>query len=115
MAAVESLYRRLQRLKTLRQPHEQVWRDCFDHSWPIRGSGLQGSQPLDAQQAMDRKARLLHSVSTDAGRTLAAAIVSGAVPSSSVWALLDVTGADADGKKWLDEKGKQLVRPVHRR
>jgi len=113
MSDVIALKRRLTRLKQLRQPHEQTWRDCFDHSWPIRGSGLQGSQPLDAQQAMDRKARLLHSVSTDAGRTLAAAIVSGAVPSSSVWALLDVTGADDEARQWLEDKGKQLHEEVH--
>jgi hypothetical protein len=49
---------------------------------------------MDAQQALDRKARLLHSAATDAGRTLAAALVSGATPSSTVWGLLDVTGAD---------------------
>lgn len=112
-AAVELLNRRLQRLKQLRQPHEQTWLDCFDHSFPIRGSGLQGGAPLDAQQAMDRKARLLHSVATDAGRTLAAAIVSGATPSSSVWALLAVSGADAEGQRWLDEAAKQLHEEIH--
>jgi hypothetical protein len=113
VANVDALHKRLQRLTTLRQPHESVWRDCFDHSFPIRGSGLQGGQPLDAQQALDRKARLLHSASTDACRTLAAAIVSGATPSSSVWALLAVTGADDEGEQWLDEKGKQLHEEIH--
>ncbi len=112
-ASPELLNRRLQRLKTLRQPHEQVWRDCADHSFPIRGSGLEGGQPLSADQAMDRKAKLLHSVATDAGRTLAAAIVSGATPSSSVWALLNVTGVDAEGMRWLDEAGKQLHEEIH--
>lgn len=113
MADVAALQRRLERLKTLRQPHEQVWADCFDHSFPIRGSGIHTKSPLDAQQAQDRRSRLLHSVATDAGRTLAAAIVSGAVPSSSVWALLTVSGSDEAGKSWLDEKGKQLHEEVH--
>lgn len=112
-ASVQALHRRLQRLKQLRQPHESVWAECFDHSFPIRGSGLQGGAPLDAQQALDRKARLLHSIATDAGRTLAAAIVSGATPSSSVWALLAVAGADHQGQQWLDDKGKQLHEEVH--
>jgi len=113
MASVEALARRLARLEEIRRVHEPVWRDCFDHTWPIRGSGLQGGDPLDAQQALDRKARLLHSISTDAGRTLAAAVVSGAVPSSSVWALLAVSGANDLGKTWLDEKGKQLHEEIH--
>lgn len=113
MAAVAQLVKRLQRLKTLRQPCEAVWRDCFDHSFPIRGSGLQGGAPMDAQQAADRKARLLHSAATDAGRTLAAALVSGATPSSSVWGLLDVSGADEAGKRWLDDVAKQLHEEIH--
>jgi hypothetical protein len=113
MADVAALRRRLNRLKELRQPHESVWRDCFDHSFPIRGSGLEGGQPLDARQAIDRKSKLLHSAATDAGRTLAAAIVSGATPSSSVWGLLSVTGAKDDGLRWLDEKGKQLHEEIH--
>lgn len=111
--STHALVKRLERLKTLRQPHEPLWRDCFDHSFTVRGSGLQGSAPLDAQQAMNRKAQLLHSVATDAGRTLAAAIVSGATPSSSVWALLGVTGSDDEGQRWLDEKGKQLHEEIH--
>ena len=56
--------------------------------WPA------GRRPMDASQAMERKAKLLHSAATDACRTLAAAVVSGATPSSSVWALLSVSGSD---------------------
>ena len=37
----------------------------------------------------------------------------GATPSSSIWALLDVTGADGEGRRWLDEKGKQLHEEIH--
>lgn len=110
---VDALCKRLTRLEQLRQPHEPVWLDCFDHSFPIRGTGLDGGAPLNAQQALDRKSRLLHSAATDAGRTLAAAVVSGATPSSSIWALLDVSGADGEGRRWLDEKGKQLHEEIH--
>ena len=112
-ANIAHLHRRLQRLVELRGPHESVWRDCFDHSFPMRGSGLQGGAPMDASQAMERKAKLLHSAATDACRTLAAAVVSGATPSSSVWALLSVSGSDPEGDRWLDEAGKQLHEEVH--
>lgn len=111
---VAVLHKRLQVLETLRQVHEPVWLDCFDYSWPIRGSGLQGGAPLDAQQAMDRKARLLHTVATEGGRTLAAAVVSGATPSSSVWALLSAMGGtDEAGKAWLEWAGKMLHEEIH--
>ena len=36
----------LSTLKSLRSPHESVWRDCFDHSYPIRGSGFCTEQIL---------------------------------------------------------------------
>lgn len=113
-ADVASLHKRLERLKQLREPHEKVWRDCLDHSFPLRGSGLDGRSPMDAKDSQELKAKLLHTAATDAGRTLAAAIVSGAVPSSSVWALLGTAGqSDDEGEAWLDEKGKQLHEEVH--
>jgi hypothetical protein len=65
MADVAALKKRMQRLVDLRLPHEHVWRDCFDHSFPLRGSGLNVSNPMTLQEADDRKARLLHSVATD--------------------------------------------------
>lgn len=111
-ADVAALYKRLQRLKSLRLPHEQVWRDCFDHSFPIRGSGLQ-SNTLTAQTALDRKARLVDDTATDAGRILAAALVSGMTPASSRWFSLEVVGADDAGKAWLDTMASQLHQEIH--
>ena len=112
-ASVEALSKRLNRLVELRQPHEQTWQDCYEHSFPIRGSGLQAGTPMTANQAQDKKARLLHSVATDAGRTLAASIVSGATPSSSVWGSLTISGADDVGKTWLDDAAKKLHEEIH--
>jgi head-to-tail connecting protein len=112
MADINALAKRLERLKTLRVPHEQVWRECFDHSFPIRGSGLQGNA-LSAQEALNRKARLLDGTATDAGRTLAAAIMSGLTPANSRWFQLEVPGADDEGERWLDQKGSQLHQEIH--
>ena len=112
MADVAALARRLDERVKDRTPHENVWRECFDHSWPLRGSGLQGSD-FTAQNALDRKARLMHGIATEAGRTLAAAIVSGATPSSSVWALLKAAGSDDEGGRFLDAAGKAVHEEVH--
>ena len=111
-ANVVALAKRLSALKALRMPHEQVWRDCFDHSFPIRGSGLQ-SNSLTAQTALDRKARLVDDTATDAGRTLAAALVSGMTPASSRWFSLEVVGADDAGRQWLDGCASQLHQEIH--
>ena len=111
-ADVNALAKRLAKLKSLRLPHEQVWRDSFDHSFPIRGSGLQ-SNTLTAQTALDRKARLVDDTATDAGRVLAAALVSGLTPPSSRWFSLEVVGADDAGKAWLDTMATQLHQEIH--
>lgn len=104
--------KRLETLKTLRMPHEQVWRDCFDHSFVMRGSGLQMS-PLDAQQGLDRKARIVDSTATDAGRILASALQSGMTPANARWFGLEVANADEESERWLDDKADQLHQEIH--
>jgi hypothetical protein len=111
-AEAPALVRRLSKLKSLRQPHEFVWRDCFDHSFPIRGSGLQ-SNTLTAQSALDRKARLVDSTATDAGRILASSLQAGMTPANARWFNLDVYGADDGAKTWLDNAADQLHQEIH--
>lgn len=108
----QEIITRLSRLKSLRLPHELVWRDCFDHSFPLRGSGLQ-SNSLTAQQAMDKKARLADSTATDAGRILASALQQGMTPANARWFGLEVGGAADDAKRWLDEASENLHQEIH--
>lgn len=113
-ANVVDLARRLERLKTDRQPHEQVWSECFDYSFPLRGSGLAGGATMSAQQGMDRLSKRLHSHASDAGRTLASALVSGATPSAAVWALLQIVGVEEGvGDVWLEEAAHELHEEIH--
>jgi hypothetical protein len=112
MANAAELVRRLAALKSTRLPHEYVWRDCFDHSFPIRGSGLQQST-LTAQQALDRKSRTVDSTATDAGRILASSLHGGMTPANARWFNLDVFGADDEAKRWLDEAADQLHQEIH--
>lgn len=111
-ADANEIVKRLATLKTLRLPHEQVWRDCFDHSFPMRGSGLNGNT-LTAQQGQDIKSRLVDSTATDAGRILASALQSGMTPANARWFELDVNGADDESKRWLDAGAEQLHQEIH--
>lgn len=111
-ASANEIIKRLERLRALRQPHEYVWRDCFDHSFPMRGSGLQGNT-LTAQQGMDIKARLVDSTATDAGRILASSLQGGMTPASGRWFELDVHQVDDQGKLWLDNSADQLHTEIH--
>lgn len=111
-ANANEICKRLERLRALRQPHEYVWKDCFDHSFPMRGSGLQGNT-LTAQQGMDIKARLVDSTATDSGRILASSLQGGMTPASGRWFELDVHQADDQAKLWLDESADQLHEEIH--
>lgn len=112
-ANAASIVKRLEQLKTRRAPHEAVWQDCFDHTFPLRASGLQQT-PMSAQDAAAKKARLLTSVGTECGRTLAAALMSGGTPSNSRWVAFEVEGVDdGSGREWLDDSALVLWKNIH--
>lgn len=106
------IVRRLNELKTLRSPHETVWRECFDMTYPLRGSGIDGDK-LDAQSGQTKKAALLDATATDSSRILASAIMSGLTPANSRWFQLDV-GVESDAeRRWLDEAAQLLWENIH--
>lgn len=106
------IMRRKAALETLRQPHEQVWRDCFDYSFPERGDGFYG-QTNDATALQAKRARLMDSTSTDSGQVLAAALMSGCTPSNSRWFGLSA-GNDSDSeKRWFDEAAQTVWENIH--
>lgn len=107
------IMRRFEALKTQRMPHEATWRDCFDHSHPLRGMGLSGDTISGADGAQAKRAALLHSVATDSTSTLASALIGGTMPASARWFEVDVPGADDEGKAWLDIEAKELHTDIH--
>lgn len=106
------IMRRKASLEALRAPHEQVMRDCFDFSFPERGSGFHGeNNDLAAIQA--KQARLMDSTSTDSGQILAAAMMSGGTPSNSRWFGMS-TGQDTDEeKRFFDDSSEVIFRNIH--
>lgn len=106
------IVRRLEVLKSARSQHETVWRECYDHTYPLRGSGLQGT-PTNAQQGADKNARLLDGTATDSVRILASAIMSGLTPANSRWFGLDVGIESEDERRWLDDSAQTLWENIH--
>lgn len=109
----ELCLRRLDALKSLRRPHESVWKDCFDHTFPLRGSGFT-SDITDAQQGQNLKARLMDSTATDAVRILASALMSGLTPANSRWFQLDIGTESEEEKRWLDDAAQLLWENIHK-
>lgn len=108
----DKIVKRLAALKSLRRPHEQVWRDCFDHTYPLRGSGFT-SDVIDAQEGQSKRANLLDSTATDAARILASSIMSGLTPANSRWFGLDVGNETEDERRWLDMAAQTLWENIH--
>lgn len=111
-AVAKEIIDRRDGLKSLRQPHESVWRDCFDHTHPMRGSGLEGDL-LDAVQAANRNAKLLDSTAADAARTLTSTMCGGIHPSNSIWFGLNVGRESDDEQRWLDDRARQMWEDIH--
>lgn len=106
------IIRRLNEKMAKRAEHEWIWRECYDHTFPIRGEGIQ-SQNSNAQAALDRKARLVDNTATDSCRILASSLQLGMTPASARWMELAVFGADDEGRRWLDEVADQLHQEIH--
>lgn len=108
----DQICKTLSTLKSLRSPHEQVWRDCFDYSYPIRGSGFNG-ESLSAQEALNRKARLVDGTLTDAARILSSSIMGGMTPANSLWFGMDVGNESDEERRWLDQSADILWQNIH--
>jgi hypothetical protein len=113
-----AICKRLESLRATRQPHEQAWKECFDYSFPERGSGLQSSVVLP-QDAQTKKNRILDDTAADSARILSAALVSGNTPSSSIWLGLDAgnysedEGSGTDESRWLDQAARFIFDNIH--
>jgi hypothetical protein len=112
------IIRRQAQLASQRSRIEHIIRDCYDHSYPLRGADFStvaapGGFELNIGYGATKKALLLDSTASDGCRILAAAMVSGATPSNSRWFGLDVEGADEEGKAWLDSAADTLWTNIH--
>jgi hypothetical protein len=107
-----AIVKRLSQQKALREPHESTYRQCFDYSYPLRGDGFQG-QVVGATDGQNKQAKILDSTLTDSCDQLAASVVSGLTPSSSLWFGVDVDRSTDLDKKWLGEASKTLFKQIH--
>lgn len=104
---------RLQQLEGLRRPHEGIWRDCFDYSFPVRGSGFDGDN-YDAAGVQRKKADLVDDTATDACQILASSLMGGMTPANARWFELAADQADDAAKQWLDDAADAVWSAIHR-
>ncbi|MHA7847253.1 portal protein [Serratia sp. D1N4] len=106
------LLKRVNNLKAGRQLHESVWRECYDFTYPLRGSGF-STQVLDAQSAKSKVAMLLDGTATDSARMLASALMSGMTPANAQWLSFDSESLPDDAKAWLSTCASLVWENIH--
>ncbi|MCC7462912.1 MAG: head-tail connector protein [Gammaproteobacteria bacterium] len=99
--------------RTERQPHEHVWRECFDLSFPERGQGISGDLVTSAGDVQRKKALMFDGTGRDALRTLGAGIIGGVTPSNQQWAELDAGDESDAEKQWLSTASRTLWENIH--
>ena len=103
----DQICKTLNTLKSLRSPHEQVWRDCFDNTYPQRGNGFY-SEMMTAQEALNRKARIFDGTTTDSARTLSSSVQAGMTPANSLWFGMDVAQSTEEERSWLGDSAETV-------
>ncbi|BAE74461.1 Bacteriophage head to tail connecting protein [Sodalis glossinidius str. 'morsitans'] len=106
------LITRADTLKSHRQRHESVWRECYDYTYPLRGAGF-SADVLDAQSAKSKVAKLLDGTATDSARMLASALMSGMTPANAQWLNLDSESLPDDAKAWLSGCATLVWENIH--
>jgi hypothetical protein len=104
--------RTLADMKAERQRHEQVWKDCYDWSYPERGSGFM-TTVTDANDAQRRKANILDSTAGDSVQVGAATMVDGTVPANARWFGIDVGTESDEESTWLDGSSQFIWENIH--
>lgn len=120
-AAADAVIKRLDTLVAARTTFDNHWRQCFDMTIPMRGSGFAlsagshgvGTGITHESYARQKQAELLDSVGADAVRILAAALKEGAMSPNGRWFSLSIQSADDEEKRWLDAAADILFENIH--
>jgi hypothetical protein len=113
MSDAATILRRHERMRSQRSSAvENVWRDCFAYTFPLRGSGLNGATET-ASSGQAKQAQLLDSTAADGLNVLAANIMAGLTPANAQWFALDVGNETDEERRWLDEAAELLWENIH--
>lgn len=102
---------KLTALKPLRQRHDDVWKQCYEMTFPLRADGLGSS--VDAVQGLSKRAELLDDTGTESAKVLAANIMNGLTPSNVRWFGQQVIGESDEDKRWLETSSTVIWREIH--
>lgn len=100
-------------MRAAKQLHEQVWRDCFDLTFPARAHGL-SNQIITASDAQQRKAIIYDATAGDACKVGTATLMGSMVPSNAQWFGIDIGEQSSDEERaWLETMAKFIWNNLH--
>ena len=110
-----------EKLKSIRQPLDKDYRECYQYSYPTLGGGFNGEDIDGVSNALTAKsetAQLFDSTATDAIRLLSSSVLSSLTPPNTRWSdvvqpLLDEEDLDQDGKEWLEDSANRIHAMIH--
>lgn len=105
-------------LKTSRDGVKQTWNECYQYTFPIRGTGFNhsfsSSQPEQAAQtAKSQQARIYDSTAPDSCSLLASSIITNLTPANALWFGLKTDDAPKAVNDWLEEAAKKIHADIH--
>jgi hypothetical protein len=117
-----SVLKQHDRLKAIRDPLDQEYRDCYRFTYPNLGAGFNqennGDGVSNAGTTRTQQAQLMDSTATDAVRLLSSSVQSSLTPPGSLWFNLEVPNADEDAldqdsKEWLEDSAQRIHTMIH--
>lgn len=112
MSQAAAIIKAFEAAKADRARFEPKWRECFDHSFPLRSQGWDGTN-FDSSSSNAKQAELLDSTATEAGINLASNVCGGVTPANGRWFDLDVDGSTPDERAWLSEAATSVWTNIH--
>lgn len=111
------ILKRYDELKAERNPLEDIWKECYAVSYPLRGVGLYTNSLLDSKSgwslAREQQSRLYDTTVTNACRLLASSLLSGLTPANSQWFLKTVQDSTQEERAWLENASTITWKNIH--
>lgn len=103
---------RVSSLRSERASLETIWKDCYEHTFPVRAAGLLGNN-FTADQAKNKVADLLTTEGTRGARDIASIIVGGMTPSNAKWFDFVIDDLEQEEDEALKKASDIIFRKIH--
>ncbi len=99
-------------MESNRSEHVEVWRKCYQYTFPMRQHGFFG-EITTAENGLAQLSRLNDSTTTESVRNWASHMISGMTPSNALWFGLYMSGQGEEEKQFLSKSARTIWEHIH--